>query len=112
MPMERLRLVVGSTSNALAVTNWRPYAVHAPFVLRRKYLKPIFSRIVELEPKLEHDQKHFGYSIASAELGFAHGITGNLRLSRYNSFHENWNFVDRLPYNPCNESIDVHSEVR
>ncbi|OQR85341.1 hypothetical protein ACHHYP_11925 [Achlya hypogyna] len=105
MPVEMLEAAVGRSSKALQVEDWRDFAVHAPIVLHAQHISPVYTRVVELEPKLDDKHKHFAYALASAEAGLHHGITGSLRLSRYNSFAENWNFVDVTRYNPANGTI-------
>ncbi|KDO23413.1 hypothetical protein SPRG_11506 [Saprolegnia parasitica CBS 223.65] len=109
MPVELLEKAVGLASKALQVEDWRDFAVHAPLVLHAKHIGPVFDRVVAIAPQLDTKHKHLAYALASAEVDLRHGVTGSLRLSRYNSFAENWNFVDVTRYNPANATISPSS---
>ncbi|KAG9411090.1 hypothetical protein AC1031_016745 [Aphanomyces cochlioides] len=111
MPPEILEKALGPTSRASKVEFWRGNAVHAPFVMQSRHLDATFAKTKTIYSKLDQKYQHLAYPLACAELGLEHGVAGNFRLSRYNSFAENWNVVDMIQYNPINESITTDSPL-
>ncbi|KAF0683965.1 Aste57867_24046 [Aphanomyces stellatus] len=111
MPLDVLEKTMGKSSKSWNVDYWRGNAVHAPFVLQARHLAPVFAMTKDIHSKLDKKYQHLAYPLACAELELEHGVSGNLRLSRYNSFAENWNVVDMIKYNPINETISPAHEL-
>ncbi|ETV79649.1 hypothetical protein, variant 2 [Aphanomyces astaci] len=105
MPEEILEATMGKTSKSYQTKYWRGNAVHAPFIMHARHLDAVFGATKGIYDKLEQKYQHLAYPLACAELGLEHGVAGGFRLSRYNSFAENWNFVDMIKYNPVTDTM-------
>ncbi|GAB9472003.1 hypothetical protein Gpo141_00009195 [Globisporangium polare] len=100
-----LQKIVPSTSPVLdEKKDWRPFAATAPFVVEFGVLKRILPNAVAFWPKLALDKRQFAFPLAAAHENLPIGIAGGLSVHHYPSRYENWDFVDDIKYNPCNES--------
>ncbi|RHZ41242.1 hypothetical protein DYB31_013097 [Aphanomyces astaci] len=111
MPEEILEATMGKTSKSYQTKYWRGNAVHAPFIMHARHLDAVFGATKGIYDKLEQKYQHLAYPLACAELGLEHGVAGGFRLSRYNSFAENWNFVDMIKYNPVTDTMATDNPV-
>ncbi|ETV96117.1 hypothetical protein H310_10754 [Aphanomyces invadans] len=111
MPVEILEATMGKSSKSVNTDNWRGNAVHAPFIMHARHMDPVFGMTKGIYDKLEQKYQHLAYPLACAELELEHGVAGSFRLSRYNSFAENWNFVDVIKYNPIQETMNETSPL-
>lgn len=101
---EELQKVVPRGSPALGLKDWRSYAAIAPFVIELGVLKTVLPTVVEVWGKLAVDKRHLAFPLAAAHHEVQIGISGVLSVQAYPSRYENWDFVDDITYNPCNET--------
>ncbi|TYZ65944.1 hypothetical protein PybrP1_006112 [[Pythium] brassicae (nom. inval.)] len=91
-------------SAALGLTDWRAFAAIAPFVLELGVLEAVLPTAVAAWAALALDKRHLAFPLAAAHHSVPIGISGVLSVQNYPSRYENWDFVDDVTYNPCNES--------
>lgn len=106
LPEDKLADVAPARSSRLFdVTDWRPFAATAPFVLELRVLERLLPTATAAWAKLALDKRHLAIPLAAAHHDVPLGISGVLSVHHYPSRYENWDFVDDVPYNPCNETV-------
>lgn len=95
-------------SPALQETDWRAFAAIAPFVLELGVLATMLPTAVSVWAQLPVPKRHMAFPLAAAHHNVPVGISGVLSVQSYPSRYENWDFVDDVAYNPCNESALDH----
>ncbi|TDH71059.1 hypothetical protein CCR75_002804 [Bremia lactucae] len=103
---DQLKRVVPTNSRALLLEDWREYASIAPFVAEVSAWKEILPTAVDLWSKLSHEQLYLAIPIAAAHEKIAVGISGVLSVHHYPSRYQNWDFVDDIKHNPCDERAE------
>uniref|UniRef100_K3WNV0 Hydroxyproline O-arabinosyltransferase-like domain-containing protein n=1 Tax=Globisporangium ultimum (strain ATCC 200006 / CBS 805.95 / DAOM BR144) TaxID=431595 RepID=K3WNV0_GLOUD len=99
-----LETIVPSNSRTKRIQDWREYAVTAPFVVELGVLKKVLPDVAAFWPKLATEKRHLAFPLAAAHHRIPFGVSGILSVHHYPSRYENWDFVDDVKFNPCNES--------
>ncbi|RLN61900.1 hypothetical protein BBJ28_00021087, partial [Nothophytophthora sp. Chile5] len=100
---EEMTSILPTNSRALLLEDWREYAAVAPFVAEVRAWQSILPTAVDLWDKLAHEKRFLAVPIAAAHEKTAIGISGVLSVHHYPSRYQNWDFVDDIKHNPCNE---------
>ncbi|KAG1688714.1 hypothetical protein DVH05_003151 [Phytophthora capsici] len=100
---EQLRSILPTNSRALLLDDWREYAAIAPFVAEVSAWKELLPTAVDLWDKLTHEQRYLAMPIAAAHEKTPIGVSGVLSVHHYPSRYQNWDFVDDIKHNPCEE---------
>jgi peptidyl serine alpha-galactosyltransferase len=101
---EALRAALPTDSPAIKLKDWRDFAATGPYVVEVSLLREVLPTVVPMWEKLPPMQRHLALPFAAAHHRAPIGISGALSVHHYPSRYENWDFVDDIKYNPCNET--------
>ncbi|TMW64165.1 hypothetical protein Poli38472_014282 [Pythium oligandrum] len=111
IPQEQIERAVPAKSKALHVTEWREFAATGPYVVEVALLREVLPTVVDIWDKLDVTKRYMAFPLAGAHHAVPIGISGVLSVHNYPSRYENWDFVDDIKHNPCNESAGKDVEL-